>query len=93
MFELRAGVANVVFFWIEEPGGNVEHIAEHGLTPEDIEYAYETAEEFTTSRSSGRDAFYGYDLGDNIIFVVYEVIDATTWYVVTAYRVQEGGGD
>lgn len=23
--------------WNEEPGGNIEHIAEHGLTPEDVE--------------------------------------------------------
>jgi hypothetical protein len=23
--------------WNEEPGGNVSHLAEHGLTPEDVE--------------------------------------------------------
>ncbi len=23
--------------WNEEPGGNLEHIAEHDLTPEDVE--------------------------------------------------------
>ena len=23
--------------WNYEPGGNVEHVAEHGLTPEDVE--------------------------------------------------------
>ncbi|MEX1224631.1 MAG: hypothetical protein WEA31_08805 [Pirellulales bacterium] len=25
------------FIWDEEPGGNVEHIAENGLSPEDVE--------------------------------------------------------
>ncbi len=25
------------FIWNDEPGGNVEHIAEHGLTPDDVE--------------------------------------------------------
>ena len=24
--------------WNEEPGGNVEHIEEHGLTVDDVEY-------------------------------------------------------
>jgi hypothetical protein len=83
-------VATVVFFWIEEPGGNVEHIAEHGLTPEDVEYAYATAEAFTVSRSSGRPAFSGLALDGRVIFVVYEEMDATTWYVVTAYEVERG---
>lgn len=82
-------MANIVFFWIEEPGGNVEHIAEHDLTPEDVEYAYEMADEFTTSRSSGRPAFYGQALDGRDIFVVYREIDATTWYVVTAFPVHE----
>ncbi len=27
------------FIWNDEPGGNIQHIAEHGLTPEDIEEA------------------------------------------------------
>ncbi len=84
-------MANVVFFWIEEPGGNVEHIAEHDLDPEDVEYAYETADDFTPSRSSGLPAFYGQALDGSRIFVVYRELDATTWYCVTAYRpVQEG---
>ncbi|MDH3603357.1 MAG: hypothetical protein OEU26_27410 [Candidatus Tectomicrobia bacterium] len=83
-------MANVVFFRIEEPGGHVEHIAKHGLTPEDVEYADATAEEFTVSRSSGRPAFSGLALDGRDIFVVYEEIDATTWYVVTAYAVERG---
>ncbi len=37
-----------------EPGGNVEHIAEHGLTPEDVEAVICNPLETTTSRSSGR---------------------------------------
>jgi hypothetical protein len=80
-------LANIDFFWIEEPDGNVDHIREHGLEPEDIEHAYATADEFTTSRSSGRPAFYGQARDGGDIFVVYEEIDTMTWYVVTAYRV------
>jgi hypothetical protein len=82
---------DIEFYWVFEPGGNVDHIAEHDLTPEDIEYAYATAYRFTTSRSSGRPAFYGRDLDRRRIFVVYEEIDATMWHVVTAYPVQRRG--
>ncbi len=78
---------DVVFLWIEEPGGNVDHIAENDLLPEDVENAYDTLDEFTISRSSGRSAFYGQALDGRDIFVAYEEIDATTWYVVTAYPV------
>ncbi len=74
----------IEFFWTE---ANIEHIAEHDLTPQDIENAYATAKRFTTSRSSGRPAFFGLDRDDNTIFVVYEEIDTTTWYVVTAYPI------
>ncbi len=81
---------DVIFIWVEEPGGNVEHIAENGLYPEDIECAYETASGFDVSRSSGRLVFYGQARDDSNILVVYEEIDAITWYVVTAYRVGEG---
>ncbi len=75
----------VEFFWVFEPGGNVEHIAEHDLTPEDVEYAYATATLFTTSRSSGLPAFMGLDTCYEEIFVVYRELDAATWHVETAY--------
>jgi len=78
--------ADVVLIPVQ-PGKNVDHIREQGLEPEDIEHAYATADEFTTSRSSGRPAFYGLARNRSDVFVVYEEIDATTWYVVTAYRV------
>ena len=27
----------IEFYWVYEPGGNVDHIAEHGLSPDDVE--------------------------------------------------------
>ncbi len=74
----------VEFFWTDR---NIAHIAEHGLTPRDIEHAYATASEFTKSRSSGRPAFYGMDEDFQTIFVVYRELDTNTWYVVTAYPI------
>ena len=77
----------IEFYWVYEPGGNVDHIAEHGLSPDDVEYAYENARVFTTSRSSGLPAFIGRDLNGDVIFVVYEEIDVATWHVKTAYPI------
>lgn len=75
--------------WNYEPDGNVEHIAEHGLTPEDIEAAIYEPLEATTSRSSGRPVLAGYTSDGRLIIVVYEELDAITIYPITAYEVEE----
>lgn len=77
----------IAFFWVFEPRGNVDHIAGHGLIPEDVEEAFYFVERFTTSRSSGLPAFVGPALNGDRIFVVYEEIDANTWHVKTAYPI------
>src|SRR5262245_41586675 len=77
------------FIWNNEPGGNVEHIAEHGLTPEDVEAVICNPLEKTTSRSSGRPVVTGYTPDGRLILVVYEEIDDVTVYPVTAYEVEE----
>jgi hypothetical protein len=33
-----------LFLWDDSPEGNVEHIAEHGLTPEEVESAFDSIE-------------------------------------------------
>ena len=73
--------------WNPEPGGNVEHIAEHDLTPDDVEAVllYPVAEDI--SRSSGRPMVYGFTPDGRYIVVVYEEIDDHTLYPVTAYIV------
>jgi len=76
------------FIWNNEPGGNVEHIAEHGLTPGDVEAVVCSPLETTTSRSSGRPVATGYTPDGRLIFVVYEEMDACTVYPVTAYEVE-----
>ena len=75
------------FIWNHESGGNAEHIAEHGLTPEDVETVICNPLEKTTSRSSGRPVVTGYTPDGRLIFVVYEEIDDVTVYPVTAYEV------
>lgn len=75
--------------WNYEPGGNVEHIAENGITPEEIEAVICNPLGKTFSRSSGRPVVTGYTLEGRLILVVYEAIDDVTVYPVTAYEVQD----
>ncbi len=75
--------------WNHEPGGNVEHVAEHGLTPEQVEAVICDPLEKTTSRTSGRPVVTGYTPDRRLILVVYEEIDEVTVYPVTAYDVEE----
>ena len=77
------------FIWDEESGGNVEHIAEHGLTPDDIEEVFFNPIDHDTSRSSGLPIIFGFTPEGRYILVVYEKIDEVTIYPVTAYDVEE----
>ena len=73
--------------WNFEPGGNVEHIAENGLSTDDVEAVLSNPLDRTTSRSSGRPAATGYTPDGRLVIVIYEQIDAVTVYPVTAYEV------
>jgi uncharacterized DUF497 family protein len=75
--------------WNEEPGGNVEHIEEHGLGIEDVETVLANPEHQRTSRSSGQPCVFGYTPDGVHIIVVYEQIDDDTIYPITAYEVPE----
>jgi uncharacterized DUF497 family protein len=73
--------------WNPEPGGNADHIAEHGLTPEDVEAIIRDPLEKKYSRSSGRPMATGYTQDGRLIVVVYEEIDELTVYPVTAFEI------
>lgn len=75
------------FIWNDEPGGNVAHIADHGITPEEVEYVICNPVETQISRSSGRPIATGYTAAGRLIIVVYEEIDDCTIYPVTAFEV------
>lgn len=77
------------YLWLEGDDGNIEHIAEHGLTPADIEHVVEDFEEETVSRSSGRPMRLGYTSDGRYIAVVFEWIDHVTVFPVTAYEVED----
>jgi hypothetical protein len=82
-----------IFLWVDDPGGNVEHIAEHGLVPDEVESAFDDIEIETTSRSTGRPAIFGRTYNGDTIFVVYDLdtdADGDEFvYVRTAYITED----
>ncbi len=82
-----------MFLWVDDPGGNVEHIAEHGLTPAELESAFDDVETETTSRSTGRPAIFGRTFNGDTIFVAYDLERDTDGnefiYVRTAYITED----
>ncbi|MEX0701026.1 MAG: hypothetical protein WD069_02920 [Planctomycetales bacterium] len=78
------------FLWDDDPDeGNVAHIVQHGLTPADVEHAFQNVLRQTTSRSSGRPALFGLTPDDRVIFVVFEEIADALIYVFTAYATED----
>ncbi|MDA1050405.1 MAG: hypothetical protein O3C40_07970 [Planctomycetota bacterium] len=75
--------------WNDDPGDNVEHIAEHGLLPDEVEYVLVNYESAGLSDSSGRPCVFGFTEDDRYIIVIYDQIDEDTIYPVTAYEVPE----
>jgi uncharacterized DUF497 family protein len=79
------------FFWDEEddPEGNVEHIAEHDLTVEDVEHVMKHPTDKGFSKATGFPAVWGYTPDGRFIIVVYEEVAEHTVRVITAYEVPE----
>ena len=75
--------------WTSGADGNLEHIAEHNLTPDDIEDVLYAPLAHDISRSSGRSMVYGFTLTGRYIVVVYEQVDEQTVYPITAFDIEE----
>ena len=73
----------------DDPDGNVQHIAEHDLTKEEVEEVLQNPEGVTDSRSSGRPIAFGETSTGRLIAVVFEEIDDDSVRPVTAYEVEE----
>lgn len=72
-----------------DPNGNVRHIAEHGLSIEEVEDVLEAPTSEDVSDSSSLPCVWGCTLEGTYLFVVYQEIDEETIRVVTAYEVPE----
>lgn len=76
----------------DDPHGNFRHIAEHGVTPEEVEEVLNDRSSQTIhSNSSGRPITFGWTTAGRYLAVVWEIADEEplTIYPVTAYPAPE----
>ena len=73
----------------DDPHGNVQHVAEHDLTVEDVEEVLAAPVSEGHSDSTGYPAVWGHAPDGRFIIVVFETIDDDTIRVITAYEVPE----
>jgi uncharacterized DUF497 family protein len=84
-----------LFDWddLDDEGSNTAHIAEHGLTPEEVEFALlDENTAFDVSDSSGRPIAFGTTDTGRFIAVVFAVLNPADPLIlrpITAYDVQE----
>ncbi|MFG0332862.1 MAG: hypothetical protein ACF8TS_05810 [Maioricimonas sp. JB049] len=75
--------------WNDDPqDGNVAHIAQHGLTVEDVEHILSSFDKMEVSRRSGLPVVFGFLPDGRRIAVVIEEIDDSTGYPVTPFNVR-----
>jgi len=76
--------------WDDGEGANVQHIAEHGLVPADVEAVLDDLNNPTdVSHSSGLPITFGYISDGRYIAVVWEEVEEGSVYPITAYEVSE----
>ncbi len=73
------------FVWTEEI---IEHLAEHGVTPEDFEAVVSHPESRDVSRATKRPCCFGETPDGEYLYCVYELLDDITVIPVTAYTVR-----
>ncbi len=72
----------------DDPNGNVQHIAEHGITKDEVADVLVAPIDEDISRSSGRPIAFGLTNSGRHIAVVYEDIDDVTVYPITAFELE-----
>jgi hypothetical protein len=74
----------------DDPDGNVQHIAEHGITKEEVEQVLTANyQDAVVSRTSGNPIVFGATDTGKYIAVVFEMVqdDPLSVYPLTAYEV------
>ena len=83
----------MAFSWViwdleDDREGNLWHIAEHGVTPDEVEQILRNPIGIEQSRSSGHPIAFGETDAGRLIAVIFEEISDDTVYPVTAYEVE-----
>ncbi len=79
--------ASIIWDLEDDPQGNVQHCAEHGVMQDEVEEIFQNATDADISRSTGRPVVFGDTIAGRHLMVVYEEVDAETVYPITAYEV------
>jgi hypothetical protein len=82
------GYTTIIWDLDDDPDGNVQHIAEHDLTKEEVEDALVDPEGRGISRSSGLPIIFGTTSTGRFIAVVFEEVDQETAKPVTAFDIE-----
>lgn len=83
---------NIIWDLPDDQGGNVQHIAEHGVTQDEVEEVLRNRRSRqSVSRSSGNRITFGYTSTGRHLAVVWEKVldDPLTVYPRTAYDAPE----
>jgi len=82
----------MTFLWIiwddeSDPLGNVQHVAEHGLTTDEVEAVLNAPDSTGRSESSQRPCVFGFTPAGEYIIVIFEPVDEDSIYPITAYHI------
>ena len=77
------------FFLFQWDGENEAHLAEHGVTRDEFAEVVCDPDHVETSRTSGRPIAFGYTSTGKYLACVYELLDETTVYAITAFEPEE----
>lgn len=72
-----------IIYWTDD---RIEHLAEHGVEPEEFEEIVTYPERIEVSRSSGREVAMGETSAGRFLVCVYEYLDDVTIFPVTAFE-------
>jgi uncharacterized DUF497 family protein len=79
----------VIWDLADDVDGNIQHIAENDVTPDEVGEILRIADDAQFSRSSGRPLVFGYTEAGRLLAVIFEWVDEDTVYPVTAYEPEE----
>ncbi len=75
--------------WTDGRDGNVQHIAQHGITPDEVEHVLANPIESDVSETSGRPIVFGYTAGGRFLADVNEPIKETTVYPINSLEIED----
>jgi len=84
----RVRPLRVLWDLADDPSGNVVHVAEHGVTQEEVEEVLSNPDCLDRSRTTGRRIAIAETSAGRALLVVFDEIDDTTVYPVTAYEIE-----